>query len=262
MKTQTAKVFDAHAADYDGVFTNTSIGIRQRAKVYSRVEAIFLDEGASVLEINCGTGEDAHYFISKGVTWLPTDISKNMVHQANLKLKDQNAETIDAHAAIEKYGKYHNTIFSNFGGLNCLNDNELSNLFELSSRQQNPNSRFIAVIMPKFCFMEGLYHLSAFKWRKLFRRANKNGLLVNVQGSKVHTFYHRPSRVKAHLIKNDYDIELVKPIAVAIPPSYLSNKLTDGSILLRIFDALDRLLCRISGLSGVSDHFIIIAKKK
>jgi hypothetical protein len=55
--------FDEYAVAYDGAFTFSSIGKLQRARVWK-----FLSQHCSpaihpqVLELNCGTGEDAAWF--------------------------------------------------------------------------------------------------------------------------------------------------------------------------------------------------------
>ena len=59
-----AAPFDGLAADYDRSFTASAIGQRMRAAVWRRMDAAF-GPGDHVLELNCGTGEDAVYLVTQ-----------------------------------------------------------------------------------------------------------------------------------------------------------------------------------------------------
>ena len=68
--------FDHTAKSYDDAFTHTAIGKLQREMVWSYLEATFKDKFPSnVLELNCGTGEDAVFFARHGSKVLSTDVS-------------------------------------------------------------------------------------------------------------------------------------------------------------------------------------------
>ena len=69
-----ASPFDALAADYDRSFTASAIGQRMRAAVWRRLDTAFAP-GERVLELNCGTGEDAVHLAERGVRVLATDVS-------------------------------------------------------------------------------------------------------------------------------------------------------------------------------------------
>ena len=80
-----AAAFDSFAADYDRSFTTSAIGQRLRAAVWRRLDAAFRP-GDRVLELNCGTGEDAVYLGRRGVHVLTTDISTEMLTVTRAKV--------------------------------------------------------------------------------------------------------------------------------------------------------------------------------
>src|ERR1041385_5188585 len=92
-----ATAFDEYAVVYDGAFTFSSIGKLQRARVWK-----FLSQHCSpvthpeVLELNCGTGEDAAWFVREGYKIISTDISNEMVKLAQEKTSKTNAEFIQS----------------------------------------------------------------------------------------------------------------------------------------------------------------------
>ena len=81
--------FDHIATDYDAQFTNTAVGRLQRAVVQAYLETK-TKPGIAVLELNCGTGEDAIWLAQKGCTVLATDISSQMVAATAAKVQQAN----------------------------------------------------------------------------------------------------------------------------------------------------------------------------
>src|SRR5687768_4202797 len=77
--------FDAMAADYDRSFSDSLIGTLMRRAVWRRLDAYFCP-GDRVLELNCGTGEDAIYLGRRGVRVLATDIAPAMLDVARGKV--------------------------------------------------------------------------------------------------------------------------------------------------------------------------------
>ena len=71
---------DHIASTYDASFTRTPIGQLQRKQVWTYLEKITLElKGLDILELNCGTGEDAVLFSEKGFYIVATDVSEEML---------------------------------------------------------------------------------------------------------------------------------------------------------------------------------------
>jgi len=79
------RAFDALAADYDASFTATPLGTLLREAVWRRLDARF-SPGDRVLELACGTGEDAVHLARRGVRITATDASPAMVETALRKV--------------------------------------------------------------------------------------------------------------------------------------------------------------------------------
>ena len=78
--------FDRIAEDYDQRFTDTLIGRAQRDAVW-RVLAQTWKKDDRVLELNCGTGEDAIFLAGNGISVLACDASRQMIAKAQQHLK-------------------------------------------------------------------------------------------------------------------------------------------------------------------------------
>src|SRR5688572_20921521 len=76
--------FDGLALEYDAEFTATSLGSVLRTMVWHRYESCLAGH-ERLLEIGCGTGEDAVHLAQRGHRVLATDASAQMVHIARAK---------------------------------------------------------------------------------------------------------------------------------------------------------------------------------
>src|ERR1700691_1901737 len=117
--------FDDMAGSYDATFTNTNVGRALREIVWSRLEQIFRPS-QRILELGCGTGEDAVRLASRGVRVVATDSSSQMIRMARRKALIGNCqERIEFHClAMEDIGALaggdvFDGVLSNFGAVNC-----------------------------------------------------------------------------------------------------------------------------------------------
>ena len=83
--------FDDAAKNYDADFTFSQTGAAQREIVYNHLlESEKLKSPLSILEINCGTGEDAIWLANHGHSVLATDASEEMIRVAKQKASGLN----------------------------------------------------------------------------------------------------------------------------------------------------------------------------
>src|SRR5690349_21298404 len=76
--------FDPMAEGYDETFTTSALGRVLRPLVWGRFAACFMF-GSSLLELGCGTGEDAIHLAKSGHRVLATDASPKMIDCARRK---------------------------------------------------------------------------------------------------------------------------------------------------------------------------------
>jgi SAM-dependent methyltransferase len=259
--------FDAAAATYDDVFTLSKIGTLQRSRVYHWLDkAKIIKSGSRVFELNCGTGFDAEYFYKNGCEVTATDASTEMIKVAKTKRNSRinfYQKSFEDISLDKNVGK-SDFVFSNFGGLNCLNESDLRTFFKELAEKQKSDSYLAVVIMPEHCWMENNYFLLKGQFSKINRRSRKSRkdhLEVDVNGEKIKTFYHSPWAVKQLLFKY-YKVELVKPVAQFLPPSYLEPFFKKRGWLLKCLNFLEWIYGRFSFLAKTSDHYIIIAKRR
>lgn len=254
--------FDHIAQTYDADFTFSEIGKLQRKLVYDVLRKI--PENQRILELNCGTGEDAIWFSKRGNKVISTDISQQMLQIARQKgVNEKNIifEQLDIRKLNpEKYNEKFDLIFSNFGGMNCVNENDFLKFLKNASNILEKQGRLILVIMPKFCLWESLYFLIKGKWKIIFRRNTANIVKANIDGVHINTWYFNTSDVKN--LASDFKIAMVKPIGFFIPPSYLEPFFKRNLKLLRILGKMENKIRKFSFLANYSDHYLIELEKQ
>lgn len=253
--------FDHVALEYDTVFTHSAIGKRQRHLVYQFLESN-LHRWHSIFEINCGTGEDAIFFAQKGKEIIATDISQNMIETAekkasplfltNLKFQELDINNIQSFPTDKKY----DLLFSNFGGLNCLNPDELKIfLSAVQKRILNTNGSIVMVLMSKGSIWESLFYLKKLNFKKAFRRMTNKALEVNVEGKAVATNYYNPSFFKS--LQKEFHLKQIQTVGFFLPPSYLEDYFKRKPKLLNTLFWLEKKCSKLSFLAGFSDHYLI-----
>ena len=260
MQPQT---FDGYAQNYDEHFTHSLIGIAQRTQVYKQLLKRISFNQKSVIEINCGTGEDASWLAKQGANVLATDISEVMIDVA--KNKPTNNSIVFKSLAAQDISSLapntYNIIFSNFGGLNCLNLNELQKFRTDCTQLQYKADQLAFVIMGTKCWWERLYFSLKNDKPKSIRRQNNDGVETIINDNHFKTYYYSPNDMK-ELFKENYNCINVKPIGLFIPPSYLEPYFVKRKMLFGFLIMLDKLFGHFSFLSNYSDHYLIVFEKK
>ena len=82
--------FDKAAKKYDNTFTNSSIGRSQRDQVWKYLQKKIKSHSNKILELNCGTGEDAVFLSKYSSNLVATDRSLKMLDVAKEKTKKLN----------------------------------------------------------------------------------------------------------------------------------------------------------------------------
>ncbi|MBF6641192.1 methyltransferase domain-containing protein [Flavobacterium sp. J49] len=251
--------FDKAALNYDETFTNTEIGKMQRALVYAQLSK-HLTSVQNILEINCGTGEDAIWFAKQNFKITATDISPQMIEVAKNKA-NLNFKVADINSITKTFeGSTFDLLFSNFGGLNCLSKTELENFFTNIDSILSEKGKLALVIMPKNTLWERFYFLAKAQVKNISRR-KKESVIAHVDGENVTTYYYNPKDI-VNLAKANFETVAVKPIGFFIPPSYLDGFFKNKKGFLGFLNRMEQGIKNISWLSKYADHYLIILQKR
>jgi len=255
--------FDIAADSYDSDFTHSHTGKLQRELVWKYLDQrLAAEKKLHVLELNCGTGEDALHLAKSGHVVTATDISNEMLVQAKNKiqaqglsykvhLKQANINAMENWNDSEKY----DLVFSNFGGFNCITAEELRSFKAKISNYLKPNGCIILVVMPELCLWESFYFLLKLRFNQVFRR-KKPYAMADVKGVKVKTWYYSPKKLRK-LFAPEFRSVKVKPIGFFGPPSYLESLMKRNFWLFRTLSFLEKQLGGFAWQGPLSDHYYI-----
>lgn len=257
--------FDAAALGYDREFTHSPIGILQRQRVMRYLNRLLGTKPLKILELNCGTGEDAIELARQGHEVVATDVSEAMLQVARSKsagmgLGKLSFEKLDLNRPEEfQYNGNFDLIFSNFGGLNCIDESALRSLASFSNELLVPEGSLVAVVMPTSCLWERAYYLLKGNRAKAFRRSS-GFTVADVNGSEVDTWYYDPSHIRQFFQQYFKEVRN-RPIGFWIPPSYLNHAMKGRAVFLEMLGRIEDTTGDLTLLSRYSDHFYIELRK-
>jgi SAM-dependent methyltransferase len=253
-----ACAFDDMAGTYDATFTNTQVGRVLREIVWSRLEQVFRP-AQRVLELGCGTGEDAVRLAGSGVKVVATDPSSRMIQMAHRKTLMANCEEriefrCVAMEDIDTFadGEMFDGVLSNFGAVNCVRD--LRTLVADVAGRLGPGAPLLWVVMGRHAPWEWFWYLTRGEWRNAWRRLRPDG--VKWRGMTI--FYPTPAQMNS-LLRPYFAITRLAPLGIALPPSYAAAWLDRSPFAMTVLTRLERWAQRSSLLASWSDHFIVEA---
>lgn len=202
------RAFSAQSAHYDEDDRLNRVIADLRQQVYRHV-ARFMKSGSRILELNAGTGIDASYFVSQGHSVLATDLSDGMINELRKKgLPAKQLSYEDLNSIDEKF----DYVFSNFGGLNCIDD--LPKVTRHLPRLLKPNGYVTWVIMPSLCPWE----MMSLK----FRRLKKEGVMARIDGVYFKTWYHSFRDIR-RAFGTEFELIKHEGLAALSPPPHKTD---------------------------------------
>jgi SAM-dependent methyltransferase len=255
-----ACAFDEMASTYDETFTDTVLGRALREIVWSRFEPVFRTS-RQILELGCGTGEDAVRLARSGFRVVATDPSSRMIQVARGKAQGCQCDAqIEFHCLdMEQLGpgldgRMFDGVLSNFGAVNCARG--LPALIADIAGRLRPGAPLLWVIMGRRVPWEWFWYLARGDWSKAWRRLRSGG----VQWRGMTISYPTPAQLTRHL-RPFFAIERVAPLGFALPPSYAGAWLERSPRTLATLTRLETLAQRSGAFASWSDHYIVEATR-
>jgi SAM-dependent methyltransferase len=148
--------FDALVPSYNSMWTDTPRGREQRAAVWREIDGLFRT-GDRVLDLGCGTGDDALHLAELGVDVVGVDSSAQMVEAS--RRRGVNASLLAIEDLVKLKGTFSGSM-SNFGALNCVAD--LRPVAVQLARLVQPGSPVAICLMGRFCLTDWRHAIKRF----------------------------------------------------------------------------------------------------
>jgi SAM-dependent methyltransferase len=250
--------FDALAGSYDAEFTTSALGRALRAAVWQHLDVRFAGR-ASLLELGCGTGEDAIHLAQRGYRVLATDASSQMIRIAQCKAEHAGvADRIRFLAMpMEQLGdvlgaERFDGVYSNFGAVNCVTD--IPALARLLASHLKPRAPLTFVVMGRYVPWEWAWYLARGDRSRAWRRLGADG--VGWRGMRIH--YPTSSRLAAALMPS-FDVTGRAGLGSVLPPSYAAAWLDRHPRWLGALSGIDRAISRFT--ANLADHYVLDASR-
>lgn len=257
--TAAATAFDRVAHSYDDVFTRSVIGRAQRNQVWQRLLAAF-EAGERILELNCGTGEDARFLAQRGRSVVACDASSVMIEVAEGRGK------LEAGAAGIEYRQLANEdlsvllgqqrfdgAFSNFSGLNCVAD--LQPVARNLAALVKPRGRVLICVWARVCVAELTWFLSQGQVGKAFRRLSGKAA-ARVGGLTIEVSYPTVRTVR-RVFSPWFRLQECSAVGLFVPPSYLEAWARKHERLFARLERLDQVFSKLPIFRVTGDHVLL-----
>jgi len=251
--------FDAIAHDYDRIFTHSILGKAQRSLVHEALRGHFR-KGQRILDLNCGTGEDAIHLASMGISVLACDVSERMLEVARIKTASHQSNLPIAFAAcanedldtLQNRAPFDGAL-SNFGGLNCTAD--LTSVGRSLASLVRPGGHIFLCLLGPFCAGEIFWYALRGQWRKAFRRMKDGGTETKIAGAGLRVYYPAVREVRK-AFAHSFELISWRGIGVLLPPPWMEPLFQARPTLVNLLTRMDRTLGRVPVFRGVADHVL------
>lgn len=254
-----AAAFDSIAETYDSIFTHSVVGRSQRTTVWKKAASVFPSRGR-ILELNCGTGEDALFLARNGCTVTAYDASPRMIETARARQASEApeaqiefavlcSEDLDQLTSAQQF----DGVFSNFSGLNCVAN--LSALAKDLAGHLHIGAPLLLCLSTRCCVWETLHYLARARFLKAFRRYG--GHTYARMGDHAIPVFYPTLRSIRKSFGPEFCLRSVTGIGIVVPPSYMEAWARRNPSILRLCEELDRVLKHVPGLRVLGDHMLL-----
>jgi len=259
--------FDALAADYDASFTHTALGRLLRRRAW-RVLAGNFSAGQQILELACGTGEDALWLAGRGVAVTATDGSAEMIAEVEKKSRQSpvGAWVTAVHCSLQEISSgewparqerpLYDGAFSNFGGLNTLEDR--APLAAALARLVRPGGRLVLVLMGPFCPWEVGWYLLHGQPRLAFRRW-MGRTAFDIGRASIPVWYPSPGQLRREF-GSWFNHLRTESLGLWLPPTTLGGLVDRRPGLFTWLDILEQATNSFE--AGWGDHYVMTLERK
>lgn len=262
-ESTAAAAFDRIAPDYDRRFTDSLIGRAQRDAVWKVLTRTFR-RNDKILELNCGTGEDAIFLASNGISVFALDASRQMIARAEQRLQHNASQlpVVFCELPTERIEELHpetqfDGALSNFSGLNCIAD--LGAVASSLASLVKPGGRLVLCFSTRFCLVEILYYFALGQWRKALRRCR--GFAEVTIDDVQFTVYYSTLRRICQSFAPEFRLYSCTGVGVTVPPSYLEAWARRHPRLFLLLRRMEERLATLPIFRSTGDHVLLCFEK-
>ena len=257
--------FECAAASYDGELAANPAMRYMRAVSLGVLADVFLP-GQRLLEIGCGTGEEALALVQRGCTVLATDVSPAMIAVAQARAEGAGLcaslqlRVLDAAALGQLGGETFDGAYSSFGPLNGLD--ELRPVLAALSALVRPGGVVVLSVMNRWYPLEIAWFLLRGRPRQALRRWWNSGAPVStLAAGRMATHYHS-LRALRRAMKPWFRLRCCRALPVLLPPPYMASLWERCPRLIAALRGWEERLAWRWPWCGLGDHWLAVLERR
>jgi len=240
--------FDRVAASYDTTWTQSGVGRAQRDAVWDVVDRLF-QAGDEILDVGCGTGEDAVHLGRRGVHVSGIDASGEMVRIACSRGVAASRLAVEELARIQAC---YDGLLSDFGALNCIAGLEAA--AGSFARLVRPRGYAVVCLLNRTCVWEMAWYALRLRPRTAFRRLSRGPVSTSL-GLSV---YYPSARGIQRALQRDFELIYSRGVGVTVPPSFVRLPRR----FVRMAEAIDSRLGHLPFFRACGDHRLYVFRRR
>jgi ubiquinone/menaquinone biosynthesis C-methylase UbiE len=255
--------FDDLAADYDRREADNPIMQLMRARSLSMLETTF-PNGATLLDVGCGTGTEAIWLAQRGREVFAVDSSSRMLEvlsrrfaAADLRVSTRLLRAGDLMKLVDELGEgSFDGAYSSFGALNT--EPSLDAPVAALARLVRPGGRIVLSVMNRLCVSEMALLVAAGRAKQAFRRM-PSSVKVSVGSNAAEVRY--PSwREMSRALRPRFQVVTVQALPLLLLP-YAWPAFSARPRLFKAVSGLDRVLAPRRPFAWLGDHLLVVAER-
>jgi len=254
-----ALAYDEIASRYDRVPQENRINHLMRTASLARIAETFLS-GSRVLEVGCGTGDEALTLADEGVRVVAIDPSQEMVRIATAKAEERGLTDRATFrvARARDLASIHTDLGGTFDGgyasFSLAYEPDLRPVAEGLDQTLLPDARFLASLPSRLCLVElalaiGTGH-PAFAGRRLSPRWDHK---VGARSVPIRSY--TPHEL-ADVMSAYFTIEKVEALPAIVPPPYMNRAYARFEGLADVLERADASFRSRFPFRSLGDHFL------
>lgn len=262
MTPQTQAVRDAYdqlAHTYDADFTESHIGRLQREALWRNFDRLF-QPGQRLLDLGCGTGEDALHLAKRDITVHGIDVSPAMIEIAGYRTAAEDrisVETLSLEALSDLEDGPYDGVYSSFGPINCVED--LPTLAADLAALIRPGGIAALSLMNRRCLWETLlYPLAAFLHRR--ESASSHWTDTPAEDESFEAYYPSVRDVREAFAPH-FDFVAAPGISLFLPPTYLEPVAANHPQVVERLATADQSVAHLPLLRNLSENRLVILRR-
>jgi len=260
-----AHAYSAYAAHYDGILRENRINAYLRRETTKTLHMLF-DPGSRLLELGCGTGDEALALADDGCEVVALDPSSEMIRIAESKAAKHHrgghvrfvvgTSHDAANLLADTRDGHFDGAYSSFA---LSYEADLRPLCSALARLVRMDGRLVVAAMNRLCLSESLLSLLFLRPGLAGRRLSP--WTTHKVGQVRTVVYPRTAEGLSRQFRPAFAVEESRSLCAILPPHYANRPLRRWPALVDMMQRIDEVVGRRRVFRDLGDHELVVMRR-